>query len=102
MGERAWSDREGILKARITIPEDVVYREFGAETVALNLDTGMYHGLNGSAGDMLAALDDLGSVPKAAERLSDRLDVPRETLQADLADLCLALAERGLVQISSP
>ena len=44
------------LSARVKIPSHVVYREFPAETVILNLETGQYHGLNRTGGAILASL----------------------------------------------
>ena len=84
---------------RIRVPDHVVYRSFAAETVVLNLETGRYHGLNGSAGRMFEKLEGAATLEDAAAALADELDVPRERLDADLQDLCARLAERGLVEV---
>jgi Coenzyme PQQ synthesis protein D (PqqD) len=82
----------------VRIPEHVVYREFAAQTVALNLQTGRYHGLNSTAAAMLDALRDAPTIAAAAERLAPSWDVSREVLLADLISLCEGLESRGLLE----
>ena len=86
---------------QIRVPEHVVYRRFAAETVVLNLETGQYHGLNGTAGRMFEELDGAGTLGEAAAVLAGDLDVPREQLDRDLRELCSSLAERGLVEVGA-
>jgi hypothetical protein len=85
----------------IKIPRHVVYREFAAETVVLNMETGRYHGLKGSGGRMLQALDGASSIAEAADALATDMDVPRGRLERDLRELCAGLAERGLVEVDA-
>jgi len=68
---------------QIRVPEHVVYRRFAAETVVLNLETGQYYGLNGTAGRMLEELDGAGTLGEAAAVLAGDLDVPREQLEGE-------------------
>jgi Coenzyme PQQ synthesis protein D (PqqD) len=82
----------------VRIPEHVVYRDFADQTVALNLQTGRYHGLNATAAAMLEALCESPSVAAAAERLAPEWDVEREVLLADLLQLCEGLESRGLLE----
>jgi PqqD family protein of HPr-rel-A system len=84
---------------RVRIPQNVVHRSFEEETVLLNLDSGQYHGLNATAGRMLAALEEDGDAAAAAQRVAEEFDVDVEVVRADLARLCGELAERGLVVI---
>jgi hypothetical protein len=83
----------------VRVPRHVVYREFSAETVVLNLQTGLYHGLNGTGGRMLQALDRADTLGQAAERLSEVWGTPRERLDPDLRAFCAGLAERGLLEV---
>lgn len=83
------------LRARI--PEHVVYRDFPGETV-VNIETGQYHGLNATAGRMLAALVDADSIGLAAAALEAEFPVSRSRIERDLIELCDALAARGLLQ----
>lgn len=86
-----------ILTARLRVPEHVVYRDFGDETVVLNLDSGQYHGLNPTAAAMLAAVDGADSVRAAVGPLAGELGQPAEVIERDLLELCRSLADRGLV-----
>jgi hypothetical protein len=83
----------------VRVPRHVVYREFAATTVVLNLQTGLYHGLNGSGGRMLQAVDGADTLAEAAERLSEAFETPRERLDPDLRAFCAGLAERGLLEV---
>lgn len=86
-----------ILDARVHVPSHVVYRSFPAETVVLNLETGVYHGLNATGGRMLAELEKAPSVRDAARVLALAYEVPRERIEADLTVICAELTARGLI-----
>jgi hypothetical protein len=89
---------EVVHELRARIPDHVVYRHFPDETVVLNLETGQYHGLNATAGRMLAALVDADSIGLAAAALEREFCVSRARIERDLIDLCDALVARGLLQ----
>lgn len=89
-----------LLSASITVPQHVVYRSFPSETVVLNLETGLYYGLNPAAGHMLDVLVQVGNVRAAASSLAHSFGQPMATIEQDLCELCEALRERGLVEIS--
>ncbi len=88
-----------LLSAKIVVPQHVVYRSFPAETVVLNLQTGKYHGLNATAGSMLAALERGESVRAAAASVTDSYDQPVERVERDMCELCSLLLARGLVEL---
>jgi len=94
-GERGRTDLERLA---VHVPDHVVYRDFAEQTVALNLQTGRYHGLNATAGAMLAALRDAPSVAAAAKRLAPEWDVSEDVLLGDLVELCDGLERRGLLE----
>ncbi len=96
MGTPPADDR--LMKARVRVPEHVVYRDFGDETVILNLRSGMYHGLNSTAALMVERLSEGETVAAAVERLTSETGQPREVIARDVARLCDALAERGLIE----
>ncbi len=96
----AATGNDALLLARVVIPQAVVYRTFAHETVVLNLDTGLYHGVNPTGGKMLDALSKVGTVPAAAAILAREYDVPVEEVQDDLCAFCQALLERGLLALS--
>lgn len=85
---------------RITIPEGVVRRQFGEDKVLLNLATGHYHGLNPTGGYMVAVLQETADAEETARRTARELDTPLERVREDLAQLCAALHERGLIEIA--
>ena len=82
----------------VRIPDHVVFRKFPAETVVLNLETGKYHGLNPTAGRMLEALGETGSVEAAVAVLADEYGQPVEDVRGDVENLCRDLLERNLLE----
>jgi hypothetical protein len=96
--EAAGQEDRGLLQARLRVPDHVVYRDFGDETVVLNLDSGMYHGLNHTAAAMLKVVGESDVVADAVERLVEQFEQPREVIEPDLLELCRALSERGLIE----
>jgi hypothetical protein len=93
--------RDALLKGRVSIPQGVVYRTFVKETVILNLEMGLYHGLNPSGGRMLAALEQSGTVREAAARVAREYNQPVAQIEEDLCEFCEALIERGLLKLES-
>ena len=85
-------------ESRFRIPEHVVHRDFPAQTVVLNLRTGKYHGLNPTAGRMLAALEQSATVAGVARVIADRYGQPQADVERDLCELCARLLDRGLVE----
>ena len=83
----------------VRVPAHVVYRKFAEETVALNLQTGRYHGLNPTAASMVEALCEAPNVAAAAERLAPEWEVAPDVLLADLLELCEGLERRGLIEM---
>jgi hypothetical protein len=90
--------RQAMLRERVRVPEHVVYRDFGDETVILNLRSGTYHGLNQTAAAMLSALDESDSVAAAVDRLASELGQDRGLIERDVLSLCRALSERSLIE----
>jgi hypothetical protein len=95
------SDDADILSARPRIPEHVVERSFGDESVALNLQSAQYHGLNGVAARMLESLRGVPTVGDAVEPLAEEFGQPREVIERDLVGLVRDLSERGLVELDA-
>ncbi len=82
----------------VRVPQHVVYRDFASETVVLNLNTGLYHGLNPTAGRMLKLLDELGDLGAVAAQLSNEYRRPRAQIAEDLETLCRDLLARTLIE----
>jgi hypothetical protein len=87
-----------MLDRAFRLPGHVVYRTFALETVVVNLERGVYHGLNPTAGRMLEALERGSSVREAASAIAVELDQPVDVVEADLAAFCADLLERGLIE----
>jgi hypothetical protein len=83
----------------VRIPDHVAHRPFDADTVALNLRTGHYHGLNRTAGRMFELLREHGRVGTAAEIAAGDYGRPLEETLADMVQLCDELAQRGLIEL---
>jgi hypothetical protein len=81
------------------VPQHVVFRTFVNETVILNLQTGVYHGLNITAGRMLETLEQVGDFEVAAASLAAAIGQPLERVRADMESFCRDLDERGLVEL---
>jgi hypothetical protein len=90
------------MGATVRVPIHVVHRSFPAETVVLNLNTGVYHGLNTVAGRMLALLDELGRVRAVADRLAEEYGQPPARIQRDLCRVCQQLVDRSLIELVEP
>jgi hypothetical protein len=93
--------RTSLLSASVVIPQHVVRRAFAMETVVLNLQSGMYHGLNSTGARMLDALESSSTVGDAAADLAVEYGIGQEKIEDDLCDLCSRLLERGLIEINN-
>jgi hypothetical protein len=99
MSSNAIPSETNLMKARIKLPQHVVYRTFPAETVVLNLETGKYHGLNPTAGRMLEILERAGTVLEAASAVAEDYEQPQAATERDMCELCGALLTRGLIEV---
>lgn len=86
------------LTDRIVIPDAVVSRELDGETVLLNLETGIYFGLDAVATDMWKALQPDRSLQDACDALLGAYEVDAAVLRDDLLRLVNQMAAKGLVQ----
>jgi hypothetical protein len=84
--------------SRIAVPQHVVYRHFPSETVVFNLQTGQYHGLNATAGSMLAELERAVCLRDAAAAVAAEYMQPPAIVEQDMRELCDALLARGLIE----
>ena len=86
------------LDDRVRIPELVVSRDLGGETVVLNLETGIYFDLDGVATDAWQAVQRTPLLRDVRDRLLDVYDVESGVLSADLLRLFNQMAAKGLVR----
>jgi Coenzyme PQQ synthesis protein D (PqqD) len=88
-----------LLARRARVPQHVVYREFVNETVVLNLQTGTYHGLNPTGGLMLQAIDEIGLLHEALNKLVFDYEWDIAQVKPDFISLCERLLERNLLEL---
>jgi coenzyme PQQ synthesis protein D (PqqD) len=88
-----------LLASRLRVPEDVVYRDFGHETIVLSLAGGEYHSVNATGGRMLETVDRVGSVTRAAALLAPEYGLGLSEIETDLVEFCELLVDRGLLVV---
>jgi hypothetical protein len=87
------------LDATVQIPEDVVFRELDGEAVILNLESGMYFGLDAVGTRIWQLLDAHRTLRRTLEALEEEFDSPPERLASDLTEFVGQLHARGLVTV---
>ncbi len=90
------------MNSQIVIPEHVLFRDAQNEAVLLNLESGIYFGLNEVATRMWKALAAHGKVEPAFKDLATRFEVSEIELRRDLFQLLATLSEHGLMEITEP
>ena len=88
-----------LLRSRVRVPDDVVYRSFGHESVVLSLAEGKYHSVNATGGRMLETLDQVGSVSQAATLLAREYGRELSEIEKDLVEFCQLLVDRSLLVV---
>ena len=86
------------LDDRVAIPENVVAREVDGETVLLNLDTGIYFGLDAVGTAIWRAIQAHGQLHEAAAAVEREYDVDPAVLRTDLLRLISQMLAKGLLQ----
>jgi hypothetical protein len=90
-----------LLDATVSFPDHVIFRSFARETVALNLQTGKFHGLNVTAGRMVDLIQRSDRPRDAVAILAVEYGVDEDQVARDLADLLTLLLERELIDVDS-
>ena len=80
--------------------EIVVSRELEGEAVILNLESGVYFGLNEAGARIWALIQQYGSLRKVLEAMQQEYEVAPQTLESDLLRLVEELQAKGLVCVS--
>jgi len=86
------------LDHRVVVPDGVIARELDGETVLLNLDTGIYFGLDAVGTGIWRAIRASGSLQDALAAVESEYDVDRDVLRVDLLDLVNQMLAKGLLQ----
>lgn len=89
------------LDDRLAIPPTVISRDLEGETVMLNLDTGIYFGLDPVGTVIWKHLQDAAPLREVRDRIVTEFDVTADVATGDLLRLAEQLVARGLVRIAS-
>jgi Coenzyme PQQ synthesis protein D (PqqD) len=92
--------KELSLRNFIKVSDDVVSRDLEGEAVVLNLETGIYFGLNEVGTRIWSLIEEHGSLQKVFAIIKDEYDVPSETLENDLLRIVQELHAKGLIHVS--
>ena len=87
------------LQSKISVSEEVMFRELSGEAVLLDQESGKYYGLDEVGTRMWSLLAEHGQVDPAYRVLLDEYDVTGEQLREDLLNLVDELASYGLLTV---
>ena len=87
-----------ILNGRTRVPEAVITRELDGETVLLNLDTGIYFGLDPVGTDLWRAVTAGASLGDALRTLQAQYDADPAVVREDFIQLVDLLLAKGLLE----
>jgi hypothetical protein len=82
----------------VRVPEPVVSRKVGDETVILSLESGMYYGLDPVGSRFIELLETGASLGSVIDRMSGEYAVSDEQLEADLLKLSEEMLANGLLE----
>ena len=88
------------LADTLKIPERVTFRRVRDEMALLNLDTGVYFGLDEVGARMWELLAEHGRLDLVAQQMEAEYDVPADQLREDLLRLVEELRAKGLAEIA--
>ena len=87
------------LDDRVEFSEDVIAQQVGEEMVLLDLEAGVYYGLDPVGRRIWELLTEHGRLRVVFETMVEEYDVTPEALQQDLLQLVQELQARGLTQV---
>lgn len=85
------------LTDRVRIPQEVLARQVGGETVMLDLAKGAYFGLDPVGARMWQLLAEGKTLAEVRDAIVEEYDVSREDAERDLLALVAELRARGLL-----
>jgi hypothetical protein len=85
------------LNDRLSVPDAVVSRELDGETVLLNLDTGIYFGLDAVATAIWRSIQNGSRLGDAVAALAAEYEADAATLRDDVLRLAGQLVAKGLL-----
>ena len=85
-------------EARLKIPEQVITRLLGDETIILNLESGTYFGLDPVGSRFLELLEAEGTLAAVIGPMLEQFDVTEAQLEVDLVRLAEEMLASGLLE----
>jgi hypothetical protein len=86
------------LQSRLRIPEGILSHNLDDESVLLNLNTGVYLGLDPVGSRIWHLMQNQDSLQKVLDALVEEYDVPPERCTEDLLSLVGQMMEQKLVE----
>jgi hypothetical protein len=87
-----------LKQANLKIPDQVVTRQVGDETVLLNLESGTYFGLDPVGSRFLELLAVEGTLTTVIARMLEEFEVSETQLETDLLRLAEEMLASGLLE----
>jgi Coenzyme PQQ synthesis protein D (PqqD) len=101
-GDREWRVEMGQAQVeQYLVGSAVVFRELDGEAVLLNLDSGVYFGLDEVGTRVWALLVEHGTLERVCSQLMEEYDVEPAVLEQDVSRLVEELCHKGLVVAAS-
>lgn len=85
------------LSDRVRVPQEVIARQVGEETVMLDLAKGAYFGLDPVGARMWQLLQEGKSLEDVRDAMAEEYEAPREDIERDLLALVDKLVADGLL-----
>jgi hypothetical protein len=86
------------LADRVGIPEQVMARKVGDETVILDLASGMYFGLDAVGTRAWQLMEEGRTLKEVCDAVLDEFDAGREQVERDILALVAELRSRRLIE----
>ncbi len=87
------------LDDSLQVPSDVLFRQLHGEAVLLNIETGVYYGLDPVGARAWELIVEHGALQRVYAAMLDEYDVEPPRLAEDLLQLAGQLREQGLVTV---
>jgi hypothetical protein len=85
---------------KFSIPPQVMSRLVGEETIILDLESGMYFGLDAVGKRIWESISDGNTLSETVDIVAKEYEVEEDRAAADLAEFANDLLERGLLKIA--
>ena len=87
------------LDNQVAIHQDAVFRELDGEAVILQLEAGMYFGLDAVGTRLWQLIETHGQLRPVLDAALQEFDVPADVLERDLIELVSRLSEKELLVV---